>query len=90
MQQTVIGRGWVGGNKDDEEEEYDSCWRIRGKVASPPTKRRGGAIVSCVAFGGGGMPPWMPPSNGGQRQQRWLETIYTFPGGGTHGGDNEQ
>ena len=52
MQQTVIGRGWVGGDKDDEEEEYDGCGKVTGKVASAPAKWRGlcGCIVLCIQW----------------------------------------
>ena len=43
-----IDRGWGGGNKEDKEEEYNSCWRMAGKVASAPEKRRGGC--NCVVL----------------------------------------
>ena len=44
----------------------------------------------CFAFGGGEMSPMMLQPNEGQRQQRWHETTYAFPGKGTCGGNNGQ
>jgi hypothetical protein len=45
---------------------------------------------SCFVFCGGEASPTMLPPNEGQRQQRWRETTYTFPSGGTCGGNNGQ
>ena len=47
-QQPAIGRGWGGGNKDDEEEDYNGCWRMTGKVALAPAKLRG--VCHCVVL----------------------------------------
>ncbi len=47
-QQPAISRGWVGGNKDNKEEEYNGCWRMIGKAALATAKRRGGAMMTMM------------------------------------------
>ena len=47
-QQPAIGRGWGDGNKDDEEDDYNGCWRMTGKVALAPAKLRG--VCHCVVL----------------------------------------